>query len=215
MDNNYPDFVLLEMEDINYTMYNIFGDWNASSNILGDQGIYFSRSLLLEEISNQSFRFHFSDGDHIDTTPWYNNNNSLFEFINPDPLQFNFYMDNKYIGYSFSNTNLSDYYISGTPFPKESTAWFRGDNTWHPIIRYGTPQLYGGIGQSYGGNEQGYGTDWDISLITHPLYLKSEYKVYIEFDYEISLQNEYYEPEDQLDKCIISISKDFGDTRTF
>ncbi len=212
LDNNYPDFVLLEMDDTNYTMYNVFGDWNASSNMLGDRGIYFTKSLLLGEISNQSFRFHFSDGDYVNTTQWYNKNNSLFEFINPDPLHFDVFMDNKYIGYSFSNTNLSDYYVSGTPFPKESTAWLRGDNTWHPIFRYGVPHLYGGIGQSYGGNEQGYGTNWDISLITRPLYLSSEYKVFLEFDYEISLQNEYYEPEDQLDKCIISISKDFGDT---
>ncbi|MFX1569701.1 MAG: S8 family serine peptidase, partial [Promethearchaeota archaeon] len=175
-DNNYPEFIFLEMDNENYTMYNIFGDWNASSNHIGDRGIYFMRSLLLGEISNQSFRFHISDGEFVNTTQWYNKNNSLFEFINPDPLQFNVFMDNKYIGYSFSNTNLSDYYVSGTPIPKESTAWFRGDNTWHPIIRYEIPQLYGGRGQSYGGGEQGYGINWDSNLITFPLHLGSEYK---------------------------------------
>ncbi len=212
LDNNYPDFIYLEMSDTNYTMYNIFGDWNASSNILGDYGIYFIKSLTLEDISNQSFRFHVSDGFNIITTSWYNKNNSLFEFINPNPLQFKVLMDNKYIGYSFSNIDLSDYYVSGTPPPKETTAWFRGDNSWHPIIRYGNPLLYGGIGQSFGGSEQGYGSNWDINLITHPLHLESEYKVYLEFDYEISLQNEYYQPEDQLDKCNISLSKDFGKT---
>ncbi len=212
LDNNYPNFIYLEMSNVNYTMYNIFGDWNASSNILGDHGIYFIKSLLLEEISNQSFRFHVSDGLNIITTSWYNKNNSLFEFINPNPLQFNTYMDNKYIGYNFSNTDLSNYYVSGTPPPKEATAWFRGDNTWHPIIRYGNPLLYGGIGLSYGGVEQGYGPNWNISLVTHPLHLESEYKVYLEFDYEISLQNEYYQPTDQLDKCIVSLSKDFGET---
>ena len=215
LDNNYPAFVNLEMDDANYSMYNIYGDWNASSNKIGDWGIYFTRSILLAEISNQSFRFHVSDGKFIHTTPWYNRNNSLFRFINPITLQFNVYQDYKFIGYEFSNTNLDDYYISGSPIPKENTAWFRADNTWHPIIRLNQPHIYGGLGQSYGGFEQGYGINWDSNLITRPLHLGSEYNVYLEFDYEISLQNEYYQPEDQLDKCIISLSTDFGETWIF
>ncbi|MFX0104337.1 MAG: S8 family serine peptidase [Candidatus Hodarchaeota archaeon] len=211
-DNNYPEFVYLELDDFNYTMYNIFGDWNASSNTIGDKGIYYIKSLILEEISNQSFRFHVSDGKNINTTQWFNRNNSLFRFINPNPLEFNVYQDNKFIGYEFSNTNLSDYYVSGTPMPKESTAWFKGDNSWHPIIRLGKHLIYGGMGQSFGGNDQGYGQNWEIKLITRPLHLRSEYKIYLEFDYQISLQNEFYVPEDQLDRCIVSISEDFGQT---
>jgi hypothetical protein len=212
LDNNYPEFIYLEMEDSNYTMYNIYGDWNASSDTLGDRGVFFIRSLVLEEISNKSFRFHASESNYIITTQWYNKNNSLFEFITPTPLQFNVYKDNKFIGYSFSNTNLSDYYVSGTPSPKEDTPWFRADNTWHPIIRLNQPFIYGGIGQSFGGFEQGYGVNWDSKLITFPLYLGDEYKIYLEFDYEISLQNEFFEPEDQLDRCIVSISNDNGET---
>ncbi len=212
LDNNYPNFVYLEMDDKNFTLYNLYGDWNSSSNDIGDKGIYFRRSLILEEISNRSFRYHALDGKFIITTQWYNENNSLFEFTNPDPLQFNVYKDNKFIGYYFSNSSLFDYYVTGTPTPKEMTAWFRGDNTWHPIIRYGSPLLYGGMGQSYGSAEQGYGLNWDTRLITRPLHLEDEYNVYLEFDYEISLQNEFYVPEDQLDKCIVSISKDFGET---
>ncbi|MFW9881197.1 MAG: Ig-like domain-containing protein, partial [Candidatus Thorarchaeota archaeon] len=170
-------------------------------------------SLLLEEIVNQSFRFHFSDGKYTNRTQWYNKNNSLFEFINPDPLQFNIYKENKFIGYSFSNTSISDYFIAGTPSLKEITAWFGGDNSWHPIIRLGKPYLYGGMGESYARSlEHGYGTNWETKLITLPLHLRSEYNIYLEFDYEISLQTEPNEPEDQLDKCIVSISKDFGET---
>ncbi|MFX0153605.1 MAG: S8 family serine peptidase [Candidatus Hodarchaeota archaeon] len=212
LDNNYPEYVYLEMNSINYTMYNIYGDWNASSNKSGDRGIYFIKSLLLGEISNKTFRFHASDGLNLKTSQWYNKNNSLFEFINPSPLYFNVFKDNKFIGYSFSNIYLSDYYVTGTPTPKEATDWFRGDNSWHLTSRYGNPLLYGGRGLSYGSNEQGYGPNWDINLITRPLHLESEYNIYLEFDYEISLQNEYYTPEDQLDKCTVSISKDFGET---
>ena len=91
------------------------------------------------------------------------------------------------------------------------TAWLNGDNTWHPIIRLGNNMLYGGLGQSFGSSEQGYGPNWDIKLITHPLYLRSEYNVYLEYDFEISLQNEFFLTED-LDTCNVSISKDFGDT---
>jgi hypothetical protein len=214
LDNNYPEFIYLEMDNTNYTMYNIYGDWNASSTNIRDWGIYFIRSILLEEISNRSFRFHFSDGKYIDKTMWYNKNNSLFKFINPAPLEFSVFKDDKFIGYEFSNTKLDDYYISGIPIPKENTAWFRADNTWHPITRLNQDYIYGGIGQSYGGSDQGYGANWDSNLLTRPLHLGSEYKVYLEFDYEISLQNEFYQPEDQLDKCIISISKDYGETWT-
>ncbi|MFX0006048.1 MAG: S8 family serine peptidase [Promethearchaeota archaeon] len=212
LDNNYPEFVFLEMDGTNYSMYNIYGDWNASSTGIEDMGIYFSRSMLLEEISNQSFRFHASDGKFSIKSSWYNRNNSLFTFINPIPLQFNLYKDGKFIGFEFSNTDLDDYYVSGTPTPKQNTAWFKADNTWHPITRISQNYIYGGRGQSFGGFEQGYGRNWDSNLITHLLHLRSEYKVYLEFDYEISLQNEFYQAEDQLDKCIISISTDFGDT---
>ncbi|MFX1389324.1 MAG: S8 family serine peptidase [Promethearchaeota archaeon] len=212
LDNNYPAFVYLEINDNNYTMYNLYGDWNASSSLSGDIGIFFIKSLILEEIYDQSFRFHVSDGKTIVTSQYFNENKSLFNLVNPVPLEFNFFKDSKFIGYSFSNTDFSDYYITGTPTPKENTYWLQADNTWHPIIRLNRPYMYGGRGQSFGGFEQGYGSDWEINLITRALRLKDEYKVYLQFDYEISLQNEYFEPEDQLDKCVISISKDHGET---
>lgn len=212
LDNNYPAYIYLEMNDNNYTMYNKFGDWNANPNIPGDFGILFTRSLILHEILNQSFRFHISDGRFSNTTQWFNEDNSLFEFIKPTPLEFNLVQDNKLIGYEFSNDNLSDYYITGSPTPKENNAWLQGDNTWHFINRFRQQMIYGGRGLSFGGNIQGYGTNWDAKLITKPLKLKSEYNIYLEFDFEISLQNEFYQPEDQLDKCNISISQDFGES---
>ncbi|MHA1913333.1 MAG: S8 family serine peptidase [Promethearchaeota archaeon] len=212
LDNNYPDFVYLEIDNTNYTMYNSYGDWNASSNTIEDYGILFAVSLLLDEITNQTFRFHISDGRFLNTTQWYNENNTFFDFVDPSPLQFNLYQDTKYIGYHFSNTNLTDYYITGYPTPKQSTEWLGGDNTWHPYVRLGQNMIYGGVGQSFGGNSQGYGVNWDANLITRPLRLEDEYSIYLEFDYDISLQNEFFQPEDQRDKCLISISDDYGET---
>ncbi|MFX1477188.1 MAG: S8 family serine peptidase, partial [Promethearchaeota archaeon] len=210
LDNNYPDYTFLEIDNTNFTMYNIFGDWNASSNSLKDFGILFTRSLNLEDFSNLTFRFHISDGKFENSTNWYNENGTLFEFINPNPLNFNIFKDGKFIGYKFSNNNLSEYYVAGNPRPKEFTTWLGGDNTWHPIYRLGQHFIYGGIGQSYGSAAQGYGMNWDSKLITKPLKVTSEYPIYLEYDYDISLQNEFYQPEDQLDRGIISISKDFG-----
>ncbi len=210
-DNNYPEFVYLEMDDTNYTMQNIYGDWNASSNNYKDRGIEFIKSIQLNKIANTSFRFHVFDGKYLNKTQWFNKDNTLFEFINPIPLQFKEFKDNKYIGYNFSNNDLSDYYVSGNPIPKEMTAWLNGDNTWHPILRLGQYLLYGGLGQSYGSSEQGYGPNWDIKLITRPLYVSSEYNVYLEFDFDISLQNEFFLTEG-FDVCNVSISKDFGET---
>ena len=211
LDGNYPEFIYLEIDAINYTMYNLYGDWNASSTNFRDRGIFFIKSIQLDEITNQSFRFHVSDGKYLNKTRWFNKDNTLFEFIDPIPLQFKEFKDNKLIGYNFPSKNLSDYYVSGTPIPKEMTAWLNGDNTWHPIIRLGQYMLYGGLGQSYGGSEQGYGPNWDIKLITRPLYVRSEYDVYLEFDFDISLQNEFFLTEG-FDLCNVSISKDSGET---
>ncbi|MFX1425680.1 MAG: S8 family serine peptidase [Promethearchaeota archaeon] len=212
LDNNYPDFMYLEIDNTNYTMYNLYGDWNASSSGLKDFGILFTRSINLNGMTNQSFRFHTSDGKFSNSTRLYNENNSLFQFNKPPSLEFNIFQDQKYIGYEFSSNDLSDYYVFGSPIPKEFTVWLRGDNTWHPFVRLGEDFIYGGLGQSYGGINQGYGINWDARLITKPIRLRSEYPIYVEYDFEISLQNEFFQPEDQLDKCIVSVSKDYGES---
>ncbi len=197
-DNNYPDFVYIEMDGANYSMYNVFGHWNTSLNIK------FARSLLLGEINNHTFRFHASDGIYINSTKWFNVNNTLFNFINPIPHQFNLNYSGKLIGFRFSNKNMTDYYVVGTPNPKENTAWFNGDNTWHPIKRYRQDYIYGGRGNSYKSVYQGYGPNWDTKLVTYPLYLRGEYDCYLKFNYEIYLQED-------LDSCIISVSIDYGE----
>ncbi|MFX1454051.1 MAG: S8 family serine peptidase [Promethearchaeota archaeon] len=214
LENNYPEFVYLEIGNNNYTMYNAYGDWNATSYKQGDWGILFKKSLNIENIVNRSFRFHVSDGKFINSSQWYNEDNSLLEFVNPNYSNFNIFKDNKYIGYNFSSNDLSDFYIAGTPKQKELTAWLEGDNSWHIFERLGRKYLYCGEGQSFGGINQGYGMNWDANLITKPVYLGSDYELYLEFGYDISLQNEFFQPEDQLDECIVSISKDYGNSWT-
>jgi hypothetical protein len=44
------------------------------------------------------------------------------------------------------------------------------------------------------------------------LFLKGEHDVYLEYDYELSLQNEFFVEDDQLDRCNVSISKDAGES---
>ena len=213
-DRNYPKFVYLEIDNYNYSMINTLGMWNASFNSIDNRGILFFKSLILNDVVNQSFRFHISDGEFVNSTGYYNQDNSLFEFQNPITYEFNVNKSNKLIGYQFSNINLTDYYVLGTPSQKELTPWLLGDNSWHIFSKLKHFYIYGGLGQTYGSLDQGYETNWDIKLITHPLLIGDEYDVFLKFSYEISLQNEFFLDRDELDNCTISISKNFGESWT-
>ncbi|NVM43637.1 MAG: S8 family serine peptidase [Candidatus Lokiarchaeota archaeon] len=210
-DSNYPEFVYIEIEDTNYSMINIFGAWNTTFDSITERGIQFVRSFVLNEFTNLSFRFHTFDGKFLNSTPYYNQDNSLFDFEIPPVLEFNVNHSNKLIGYEFSNNDLSDYYIAGSPNQKELTPWLKGDNTWHIYSRFNKNYLYGGIGQSFGSLNQGYNLDWEAQLITHLLYVPDEYDVYLRYTYDISLQNEFFLEQDELDKCVVSISENYGE----
>ncbi|MHA1670026.1 MAG: S8 family peptidase, partial [Promethearchaeota archaeon] len=210
LDNNYPEYIYLEIGSENHSMINIYGDWNVSIQHNEGNGIIFQKYLILGNYDNQSFRFHVSDGSFTYHSPWYNQNNERFTFEFPIALDYDIINSDKLIGYEFSNENLQDFYIVGYPNPKESTAWLKGDNTWHPIERLGKNYIYGGLGMSYGGFEQGYGSDWETKLITKPIQLRNEYTTFLQYSFEISLQNEFYVEEDILDKCSVLISTNFG-----
>ena len=212
-DGNYPEFVYLEIDNNNYSMINLFGDWNISSNSTGNRGILFVKSLIIGDLSNLSFKFHVFDGKFQNSTIYYNQDNSIFNFQNPNVFEFNVNRNDKMIGYEFSSEFLSEYYVVGSPIQKELTSWLKGDNTWHITSRYKQFYLYGGLGQSFGSSlNQGYETNWDIKLITHPLHVRGEYKVYLKYYFDISLQNEFFLELDELDKCTVSISKNFGES---
>ncbi len=214
-DNQYPEFVYLEMAGANYTMLNIYGDWSANSSGVPDNGILFRKSLVIGDITNRSFRFHVSDGKTTVSSLRYNQDNSAIQFINPAPMAPNTYQSGKEIGYQFPNNSLNSFYIAGYPTPDDATAWLTGDNTWHTINLLGVDTLYGGIGQiSYGTGNLGYGTNWDAKLITRPFKVGSEYTAYLEYGFNISLQPEvpplYFGTNP--DRCIVSISTDYGTT---
>ncbi len=216
LDNNYPEYVYLEIENdnqdlINYSMINKYGDWNINSG----NGTIFTIALVLEGIINRSFRFHVSDGTYINSTGWYNQDNSEIILSNPSLLQFNVIKYGQAIGYEFSNDKLDDYFITGLPIQGEITAWMTGDYTWHSIYHRGIQKniLYGGIGQRVGIRVgQGYETDWNAKLITRPLRLKDDYPVYLQFIQNISLQNEVFYNKTNYDECQVSISTDYGNT---
>lgn len=213
-DRNYPKFVYLEIDNYNYSMINTLGMWNASFDSIDNRGILFVKSLILGELVNRSFRFHIFDGEFLNSTSYYNQENSLFEFQNPAVYEFNINQSNKLIGYQFSSIDLTDYYVLGTPSQTELTPWLLGDNTWHIFSRLKQFYIYGGLGQTYGSLDQGYETNWDIILITRPLLIGEEYDVFLKFSYEISLQNEFFLDREELDNCTVSISKNFGESWT-
>ncbi|MBY8987135.1 MAG: S8 family serine peptidase [Candidatus Lokiarchaeota archaeon] len=210
-DGNYPEFVYIEIDETNYSMINSFGAWNTTFDSITERGIKFVRSFVLGEFTNLSFRFHAFDGKFLNSTSYYNQDNSLYSFNIPPYLEFNVYHSNTLIGYEFSNDDLSDYYIVGTPSQKELTPWLGGDNTWHIFLRFNQQYLYGGLGQSFGSLNQGYEIDWEAQLITHLLYVPDDHDVYLRYSYDISLQNEFFMEQDELDKCVVSISDNYGE----
>lgn len=209
-DGNYPEYVYLELDNSNYTMNNAHGNWNVSSDGSKNKDISFIRSLPIQDFSNQTFRFHISDGENLNTSEWFNPDNDLFSLSIPTVLQFNTFMNSTLMGYQFSNQLKPEFYVAGTPVAKEKTAWLRGDNTWHNVVRFNNSYLYGGLGQSFGGIYAGYNEEWNAQLVSRPLELRSDHKVYLQYDYQISLQNEFALEEDELDNCTISISLDYG-----
>ncbi len=213
-DNSYPEYVYLEIDGKNYTMYNVQGDWRADSNTINDRGILFSRSLVLNEIENRTFRIHAYDGIHHVKTDWYNREDDLIGFTDPKPLEFTYKVDGNIVGRKFSNNDITDYYVAGTPSPDERTAWLAGDNTWHVGNYSGESAIYGGMGRVFGETYRAYGTNWNAQLITLPLQMQGDHHVYLQYNYEVSLQQETNLPDDELDKCMVSISTDYGNSWT-
>ncbi len=208
IDNNYPTYVYVEINDNNYTMNNVYGDWDCSSNItFVDIGIRFEKGLYIEDFEDLTFRFHAYDGNNISSTEWYNEEeNPLIKFSNPIP--FNYSTE---FGYEFNVQSLDEFYITGFPEPRESTIWLSADDTWHCI----NSSIYCGIGQlNVITSDNGYGANWNAKLITHPLNLGTESNNFIQFFQNITLENEsatFYEGND-YDQCNISISTDYGAT---
>jgi len=211
-DNNYPEYVFIEINNQNYSMINSFGAWNASFGSFDSRGIKFVKSFVLNDLDNLTFRFHVYDRKFFNSTNFFNQENNIFNFQNPIAYEFNVNKSSKLIGFDYTLASLTDYYVTGNPMQKELTQWLGGDNSWHPYYRFGNPFMYAGLGQSYGSLSQGYGTDWDASLITHPLDVRDEYDVFLNFGYEISLQNEFFLEQDELDKFTISISINYGES---
>ncbi|TXT67170.1 MAG: conserved exported protein of unknown function [Promethearchaeota archaeon] len=210
-ENNYPEHVYIEINNKNYSMINIYGDWNASSNITGDRGIYFLRSLNLDDMTNKSFRFHVLDPNFSYSTSYYNTDNQLITYTTPVLLDYNVFQGTLPIGFGFSNT-LDNFYVTGIPMENERTSWLQGDNTWHRVYKLYHYYLYGGVGQGFSESFRGYGQDWNAQLITKPINVLSRDSVFLEFSYEIDLQNELSLSVEERDYCEISISNDLGES---
>ncbi|MFO8018689.1 MAG: S8 family serine peptidase [Promethearchaeia archaeon] len=216
-DNNYPEDVKLEINGNTYDMLNIYGDWDASSEDVDDWGILFQKSLIVGDMANRTFRFIVNDGNKTIKSEWYNEDDSLIQLSDPNPLEYNTYTDTGLgIGYEYNVTSLDDFYVGGKPVPNERTAWLGGDNTWHPInsLTYGNV-MYGGVGQyniQFGENN-GYGKNWNAKLITKPIYIGKIHTPYLKFTHDFSLDYEDFEFfTGEHDKLIVSVSTDFGES---
>ncbi|MBD3352051.1 MAG: S8 family serine peptidase [Candidatus Lokiarchaeota archaeon] len=195
-DDEFPaQTAYLELDGQNRTMYNLYGDWNASyMSIDGENitsgGILYSYNVCLAEISNASFRIHIKSGGI-----WYSSENMTGPTLNESITGVYPFID---------NGNFMSVY--GSPSPSIQTIWFDSGNSFHFIEQDET--WYSGA-YYY----QGYGLNWNVNLVTPVIRVPSveevEYSIVLTFDHKL-----LFDPTlDFLhnEAATIYISEDYGE----
>ena len=172
-DENVPQFVYLELDGTNYTMYNDYGRWNTNPGFLEYKMLY-SYELSLFGFENTSYRFHTFDGKYYTSTEWFSD--LEIQSITKEP-EYNLPFNG-----SFSSEELL---IFGSPLPRTKTAWIDADTVWHQTALLGTVlnenEWYCGI-QNY----LGYGSNWDISMMTIPIELNGTNEIFLNLSHQLS-----------------------------
>lgn len=168
-DEGVPQEVYLELNGINRTMVNIYGDWNSSYTKIGDDltngGIFYFYNMCLATITNPTYKIHVKSNNK-----WYNSS------YNAGPI----YGILSGIYPFISNNTLMTVY--GNPEPLMKTRWVSSDNSFHFIEQNNT--WYAG---AY--NFQGYGLNWNVNLVTPTIYIpttnEEEYRIVLVFKHRL------------------------------
>ena len=189
-----PDIVYLEIDHKNYTMFNIYGDFDSTysefNGNLQSGGITYAYDIYLATVSDSNFRIHVkTNGDFIST-----------DFLSGPATS-------SQTNYSFPfygiQTHMSAY---GSPQPHPQTIWVSSSNSFHFITQ--DDVWYSGVNYYLG-----YGTNWDVYLVTSliniPQSNEETDRVYLWFEHQLLFDT----PNPQLfgdDFASIKISSDFG-----
>ncbi len=174
-DGNLPEYVYLEINDKNYSMYNIFGRWNPKKNSTDDytKEMVYKISLTILDFVNNSYRFHTFDGKYYNSTSW----QPVISFSNTTALEFpllrNLTIDEMTVSESSELTQLPTLWISS------STSGYM----WHQVSQFGiqkSGEFYCGIA-----DYQGYGKNLNCSMITPVIILNETRNIYLNFTHRL------------------------------
>ncbi|MBN2157172.1 MAG: S8 family serine peptidase [Candidatus Lokiarchaeota archaeon] len=193
-DGETPDMVYLEIDQINYTMFNIYGDFDSTYELdngtLESGGIIYAYDIFLAAVRNSTFRIHVVANSYSMTT----------EFFAGPQLSIHTTSSFPYYGIP---SNMSVY---GNPQPHPQTIWVSSSNSLHYIAR--DEVWY--FGEKY---YFGYGENWNVymvtSLIRIPRSTEETDRVYLWFEHQLRFDTLF----PQLfgdDYAQIMISPDFG-----
>ncbi len=193
-DGVTPDLVYLEIDNINYTMFNILGVFDGSfvldNETLQSGGITYAYDIFLATVSNSSFRIHVREnGDFIST-----------EFFNGPEISSQINATFPYYGIP---SNMSVY---GNPQPQPSTIWVSSSNSFHYISR----DAVWYSGENY---YMGYGENWDVYMVTSLIHIppsnEENDRVFLWFEHQLIFDSPI--PTLFDDYAQIMISSDLGD----
>ncbi len=195
-DGEIPDTVYLEIDHINYTMFNIYGDFDSTYVIdngsLQSGGITYIYDINFATISNSSYRFHAQNNGGFTTTAF---------FMGPE-------MDVSTLDGTFPYYGIpSSMSVYGYPPPLPETLWVSSSNSFHYVTRddvwYSGSNYY-----------QGYGYNWDTYLVTTLIHIPPSNvetdRVYLWFEHQLIFDSIFPELLSE-DYARIMISSDYGD----
>ncbi len=174
-DGNLPEYVYLEINNKNYSLYNAYGRWNPKKNATDDYSkeIAYKISLPILDFVNNSFRFHTFDGKYYNSTPW----QPAIDFSIITALDFPLIRD-----LSINEMTLSE----SSQTSQIPTLWISSSDSgfmWHQVSQFGiekSGEFYCGIA-----DYQGYGENLNSSMITPVIFLNEDKNMYLNFTHRL------------------------------
>lgn len=192
-DGDYPEEVVVEMDQANYSLFNLDGMWQTGKFNQDKEGqIIFSCEIPIVAIKNSSFRFHASDGKYNISTPWFN-----LEL--PDKYEI--------MQFPVENTPASNKFLKwGFPHNSSFSTWNSPATGWHQVqnLNYSddVQEWYCGDG-----DYAGYSQNYKARLYSPVFYLNASHEAFLFFSHRLRFDSEGNEGEDFGE---ILISDDLG-----
>ncbi|MHA1339836.1 MAG: hypothetical protein ACTSRZ_06870 [Promethearchaeota archaeon] len=169
-DSLPPELVYIELDGKNRSMFNIYGDFNASYTLNGSDlvegGILYVYDICLGDVSSSSFKIYVKSQQK-----WYSTSVHLGPII--------LVLGNGNYPFIDDGTKMNPY---GNPIPNPKTAWLESTNSVH-FIENQNAWYFGQY------DDMGYGLNWDVNLASSLIYIpteeEEEYSIVLTFDHKL------------------------------